>query len=154
MKTSVKKNFLNLNNLKLKILTVTDIKDYCFINNIKHNKIFNLNLYNNNLTDISGIKLFKNLEYLYLFNNYLTDISAVENMRSLRQLAVQNNQIKDISVIKNLTNLEDLNISGLELESNQIEYINSCNNLKILKCNNGFKDMSVINKLNNIKIII
>ena len=121
-----------LNNLELKTFTEHDASDYCQINNINPDDIILLDLSDNELTDISGLKLFKNLEILYLWNNYITDIS----------------------VIKNLTNLEDLNISGLELESNQIEYINSCNNLKILKCNNGFKDMSVINKLNNIKIII
>ena len=120
-----------LNNLELKTFTEQDVIDYCFLNNTNSDNIIELNLNENKLTDISGIKLFKNLEILYLWNNYITDIS----------------------VIKNLTNLEYLNISDLELESDQIQYIKSLNNLKELICYNGFKDMTVVNQFNkNIKL--
>ena len=125
-----KNTILHLNSLELKTFTEQDAVDYCFLNNTNSDNIIELNLNENKLTDISGIKLFKNLEILYLWNNYITDIS----------------------VIKNLTNLEYLNISDLELESDQIQYINSLKKLNFLMCYNGFKDKSVINKLNkNIK---
>ena len=120
-----------LNNLELKIFTEQDIKDYCGINNINPDNITVLNLSVNELTDISGVKLFKNLKELWL----------------------DNNKIKNISVIKNLKNLKSLYIQNLKLESDQIKYINSLKNLKELRCYKGFKDMSVINKLNrNIKL--
>ena len=120
-----------LNNLELKTFTEHDASDYCQINNINPDDIILLDLSDNELTDISGLKLFKNLEILYLWNNYITDIS----------------------VIKNLTNLEYLNISDLELESDQIQYIKSLNNLKELICYNGFKDRTVVNQFNkNIKL--
>ena len=120
-----------LNNLELKTFTEQDASDYCQINNINPDDIILLDLSDNELTDISGLKLFKNLEILYLWNNYITDIS----------------------VIKNLTNLEYLNISDLELESDQIQYIKSLNNLKELICYNGFKDRTVVNQFNkNIKL--
>ena len=124
-------NKIHLPNLELKTFTEQDALDYCSINNINSDNITELDLFNNELTDISGIKLFKNLKELYI--NY--------------------NKIKDISVIKNLTGLEYLNITNLKLESDQIKYIQYLNNLEELWCNKGFKDMSVINKLNkNIEI--
>ena len=117
---------LDLSNLKLKIFSEQDASDYCQINNINFNNITILDLRNNELTDISGVKLFKNLEYL----------------------DIKNNQIKDISVIQYLNKLEELYITNLRLESDQILYINSHKKLYELYGGNGFKDMSVLDKLN------
>ena len=124
-------NEIDLSNLKLKTFTEQDALDCCKINNINADDINQLNLNNNKLTDISGIRLFKNLKYLHLYNN----------------------QIKNISVIQNFKNLGVLEIVNLELDSDQIKYIQSLKNLKELYCYKGFKDMSIINKLNkNIEI--
>ena len=126
-------NKIILIKLKLKTFTEQNALDYCLLNNINPNNITELTLFNNELTDISGIKIFKNLRYLDLSGNELTDISD----------------------IKYLSKLERLYIINSKLESNQIQYINSLNNLKILICNSkGFKDISVLKQLNkNIKII-
>ena len=110
----------NLYNLKLKTFTEQDVEDYCLLNNINPDDIIIIYLNNNELTDISGIKLFKNLGYL----------------RSIKE-----NLIKNISIIQYLNNLETLNISELELESDQIQYI------KKLFCRNGFKDMNILKQL-------
>ena len=69
---------IELGNLELKTFTEQDVLDYCSINNINPDNIIILRLDNNNLTDISGIKLFKNLEYLEIYNNELTDISVLK----------------------------------------------------------------------------
>ena len=124
---------IELHNLKLKTFTEQDVLDYCLLNNINPDKIIELWLSHNLLTDISGIKLFKNLKRLYM----------------------NNNKIKDISVIQYLKNLEILYIHNLKLKSDQIEYINSLKNLRNLWCYNGFKDMSVLDQLNkNINVYI
>ena len=122
-----KNTILHLNSLELKTFTEQDAVDYCLLNNLIPEEILILFLYSNNLTDISGIKLFKNLE----------------------RLSLQYNQIKDISAVKDLNKLEILDIRGLELKSDQIEYIKPLKNLKQLYCREGFKDMSVLNQLNN-----
>ena len=146
---------IELYSLKLKTFIEQDALDYCSINNININNIVKLYLYNNKLTDISGIKLFKNLEILSLGFNKINDISVIYNLKKIKQLYLDNNELTDISVLKNLTNLEVLDIKNLLLESDQIQYIKSLNNLKELWCRNGFKDMSVVNKLNkNINIRI
>jgi len=121
-------NKLDLRLLDIKTLTEQDVLDYCQLNNININKITHLDLGYNELTDISGIKLFKNLKTLYLECN--------------------KNKLKDISVIPNLNKLKKLSIINLNLESDQIQYLK---NIKTLYCREGFKDMSVLKQLNNIQ---
>jgi len=57
---------INLKGLKLKTFTEQDALDYCQLNGTNPDNIKELDLRNNNLTDISGIKLFKNLKKLNL----------------------------------------------------------------------------------------
>ena len=71
-------NKINLTDLKLKTFTEQNVIDYCQINNLNTNDITELNLNHNNLTDISGIKLFKNIKGLYLNNNQIKDISVIK----------------------------------------------------------------------------
>ena len=52
----------------------------------------------------------------------------------------------------NFKNLKTLDISYLELESDQIKYIKSIKNLNELCCDYGFKDMSVLDQLKNTEI--
>ena len=145
-------NIINLSGLELKTFTEQDAEDYCQLNNINPDDIKEFNLYNNKLTDISGIKLFKNLISLNLSYNQIKDIFVIKDLINLTELYMHNNQIENISVIQYLNNLKDLSITNLELESDQIQYINSLKKLNFLMCYNGFKDKSVINKLNkNIK---
>ena len=144
---------VELYGLNLKTFTEQDVLDYCQINNINSNNITELYLNNNELTDISGVKLFKNLEVLRLDHNQLINISDIKDLNNLEFLCISDNFIKDISVIKNLKNLKELNIQGLELKSDQIQYIKSLKKLKELWCRNGFKDKSVLKQLNkSIKI--
>ena len=146
-------NKIILKNLELKTFIEQNAFDYCQINNINPDEITELYLYDNRLTDISGIRLFKNLEKLFLDYNQLTDISVLKYLTKLKMLDIKSNKIKDISVILNLKNLEYLNIRDLRLKSDQIQYIKSLKNLKELYCSKGFKDINILNKLNrNIKI--
>ena len=168
---------IKLNDLELKTFTEQDALDYCQLNSINFDDITELDLSFNELTDITGIKLFKNLKVLRLeYNNKQIDISVLKNLTELILLDINNNQIIDISVIQYLKNLKNLNISCnkltdisavkdlkkleildidyLKLESDQIKYIKFLKNLKELWCNKGFKDMNILNQLNkNIKII-
>ena len=208
-------NKINITGVNLKKFTEQDTLDYCLLNNINPNNITALDLSHNELTDISGIKLFKNLEelilpynkivnisvlkdlnnlktldmesneindisvlkkmkylqllilgynnikklsnikhlknlvYLNLGNNKLTDIFELKYLNKLQILKLNhNNLIKNISVIKDLTDLKTLDIRSLELESDQIQYIKSLKNLENLWCGSGFKDMSILKKLN------
>ena len=147
-------NEIFLYSLKLKTFTEQDVLDYCSINNINPDKITKLNLYDNELTDISGIKLFKNLEFLDISHNLIKDISVLNNLKNLKILILFNTNINNISSIQYLKNLMVLDIMDLKLESDQIKYIQPLKNIKKIWCKNRFKDMNIINELNkNIKII-
>ena len=145
--------FIDLSELELKTFTQQDAIDYCRLNNINLDKIIELNLNNNKLTDISGIKLFKNLKELELYNNQLTDISVIKNLNKLKMLDISENMLKDISVLKDLKNLIILSIINLKLESDQIQYIKSLKNLEYLWRRKGFKDMNILNQLNKNTVI-
>jgi len=143
-----------LSKLNLKTFTEQDALDYCLLNSLNPDNIIILYLSFNNLTDISEIKLFKNLEILFLHNNKIKDISIIQYLNKLELLDIGYNNIFNISVLKDLTNLQNLNIQNLELESDQIEYINNLKNLKTLFCQNAFKDRNSLNELNkNIKLV-
>ena len=168
-------NKIILNSLKLKTFTEQNAEDYCQINNINPDNIIELYLYNNELTDISGIRLLKNLKELDLGHNQIGDISVIQYLNKLKYLNIRNNKIKniffvkdlsnlkslgisynkikDISVIQSLNKLKKLSINNLELELDQIQYIKSLKNLELLLCKDGFKNMFVLNQLNNIEII-
>ena len=146
-------NQIELDNLGLKTFTEQDALDYCLLNNINPDNIIVLYLNSNSLTDISGIKLFKNLKNLYLGNNKLTDISVLKTLKQLIVLNLSKNEIKNISVIQYLNNLEILTLGWLKLKSDQIKYINSCKKLKEIHTIKAFENRSVLNQLNkNIKI--
>jgi len=147
-------NIIDLRNLELKTFTEQDALDYCLINNLNTDNIIIIHLNGNELTDISGIKLFKNLKSLYLNNNQIKDISCIKNLKELIDLYIGDNEITDISVIKYLNKLQYLDIDNLELELDQIKHIKSFKNLKELLCHKGFKDINILKELNkNINII-
>jgi len=169
-------NKINLNNLELKTFTEQDALDYCQLNSINPEDITELYLNDNELTDISGVKLFKNLKELYLNynklknilvlkdlnklerlnlnNNKITDILILKNLNKLETLYLSYNELTDISVIQYLNNLIILGIRNLRLESDQIQYIKSIKKLEKIWCENGFKDMNILNQLNsNIKSV-
>jgi len=170
-------NKIVLIELKLKTFTEQDALDYCLLNNLYPDNITKLDFSWNKLTDISGIKIFKNTERIYLYNNQIADISVLKYLNNLKTLVLNdnnkikdisvisnlnklenldlsyNNEIKDISVIKDLNKLKILHIDNLELKSDQIQYIKSLKNLHRLWCRKGFKDMKVLNKIyKNIEI--
>ena len=143
-------NEIYLSSLKLKAFTEQDALDYCSINNINPLNIKELNLSVNKLTDISGIKLFKNLKGLYLYNNKVTDISVLKDLTKLKILYIYNNEITDISIIKNLNKLEYLDINNNKTKD--ISALKDLNKLKLLELGfNKIKDISVILNFKNLE---
>ena len=65
-----------------------------------------LKLHANELTNISTLKEFKNLKKLDLFSNQLRDISQIKDLKKLTDLTLADNQINDISPLKDLKNLK------------------------------------------------
>jgi internalin A len=80
---------------------------------VKH--LTHLNLYNNQLMDISSLAGLTSLTRLDLSYNQLTDISFLADLTSLTQLLLFNNQLTDISSLAGLTNLIRLDLSYNQL---------------------------------------
>ena len=72
-----------------------------------------LDLYNNQITDISFLGSLTNLTTLHLGYNQITDISFLGSLTNLTTLNLNYNQIADISFLGSLTNLTTLR-SGLQ----------------------------------------
>ena len=58
---------------------------------------------------------YNNITELYLHYNELTDISGIKLFKNLKLLNIVYNKIKDISVIQYLKNLIFLNINGFRI---------------------------------------
>ena len=143
---------LELSNLKLKTFTEQDAIDYCQLNSINPDDIIELNLNDNELTDISGIKIFKNLKNLFCRSNYLTEIK--EDLNNIKNLNLENNSFKDYSFLKDLKKLEFLNIGNNynSKERKLVSILKTIKNLKKLRCANMFVN-NITEEINYIEIL-
>ena len=150
---------LDLSNLKLTEIP-SDLS--------KLSQLTNLNLRENQLTEIKGLEKLVKLTELDLSYNKLTEIKGLEKLTQLAQLGLPENQLTAIKGLDNLTQLTDLNLSRnqlteikglekltrltwLEIYSNQITDITSLENLTQLKTifmsTNQLTDIKSLEKL-------
>jgi len=107
----------------------------------------------NLISDVSGLKNFKNLSSLLLPKNDINDISPLSNLGKLEMLDLSCNRISNISVLSNLRNLRSLNLSGNK-RIRIISSISSLLNLENLNLSgNNILDISPIRSLNNLFIL-
>lgn len=111
--------------------------------------IKNLNIYDKNISDLSGIENLVNLKELQAYSNNIKDISYLKNLTKLKTINLSHNNIKDISALKGLTNLSDVNlkdniITDLSALSGLINLLNL--NLN----NNEISDLSSLKGLTNL----
>ncbi|KAJ5066481.1 leucine rich repeat protein [Anaeramoeba ignava] len=76
-------------------------------------EIFNLDLWGNDLEDISIIKKLKNIKVLSLSVNKITSLKDFQYCDKLEELFIRKNLIKDLNEIKYLSKLENLKILWL-----------------------------------------
>ena len=58
---------------------------------------------------------------LLLINNQLTDVTPLKDLTQLTNLLLNNNQLTDVTPLKNLTQLTLLGLSGNQLTEAQID---------------------------------
>ena len=68
-------------------------------------------LINNQLTDVNGLEKLTKLEGLVLWNNQLTDVKGLEKLTKLEALVLVNNQLTDVKGLEKLTQLTNLSLS-------------------------------------------
>ena len=64
-----------------------------------------------NLTDVSELENYTNLEYVYLSDNLLTDVSSLESLENIKMLDISNNSIGSFN-IEAFPNLMSIDIEG------------------------------------------
>jgi hypothetical protein len=125
--------------------------DKIFLNNQNIRKISNLNaingnldavnevdLSNNQISDLRGIEKFSNIRILKLNNNEITEVEGLENLEKLEKLFLRNNRITEIEGIENLTNLKLIDLSNNPTISKipeNLSAIPTLESIKLWNCN-------------------
>ena len=86
--------------------------------------IKNINLWGNNIDDISLLSEMPSLEIISLSVNYIKDLSVFRNLKNVKELYLKDNLISDFTQIENLKNCTKLKILCLQENpiSNQSNY--------------------------------
>ena len=105
-----------------------------------------LNLWGNNLEDISIIAEMPSLEIISLSGNNIKDIKALKNLKSLKELYLQDNNISDFNQIEYLKNCKKLEI--LNLSENPISQQQNYSQ-KILSILPNLKKLDDLDNINN-----
>lgn len=109
-------------------------------------KIKKLGLSGKDISDISFLKYFPNLEELRLDNNKISDLNPLESLKKLKKLSIQNNGLTDISSIGKVSTLKDLYLNGNQISD--ASPISNLSNLEYLFIANN--NISEIGSLANI----
>lgn len=83
-----------------------------FLGGLEHAvNLTSLNLYGNQITDVTALSSLTKLEELSIGNNQISNIGALTNLVQLKSLVLNQNQVEDISVLSRMTKLESLWLS-------------------------------------------
>ncbi len=112
----------------------------------KINPVLELQISNLNISDLTGIADFTDLEILNCSNNLLTQLD-ISNNQSLQKLEINNNQIASIDVS------QCPNLKELYIQNNQIDNINLQNNSHLEKINVSNNQLTSLNISTNTLLI-
>nr|XP_010953624.1 leucine-rich repeat-containing protein 49 isoform X1 [Camelus bactrianus] len=111
---------LTLERQKLTVCPVIDGEEHLRLLNFQHNFI----------TRIQNISNLQRLIFLDLYDNQIEEISGLSTLRSLRVLLLGKNRIKKISNLENLKNLDVLDLHGNQIT--KIENVSHLCDLRVL----------------------
>ena len=80
-------------------------------------KVTELWLNGNQLTDVKGLEKLTKLKELYLAKNQLTNVKGLEKLWQLTRLHLHSNQLTDVKGLEKLTQLTHLNLTSNKLTS-------------------------------------
>ncbi|MEG4082849.1 leucine-rich repeat domain-containing protein [Microcoleus sp. POL10_C6] len=94
-------------------------------------------------------EILSNLTDLNLENNQISDLTPLQSLTNLTDLNLENNQILDLTPLQSLTNLTDLNLSHNQISD--LRLLQSLTNLKRLSLeNNPISDLTPLQSLTNL----
>ncbi|CAB3404262.1 unnamed protein product [Caenorhabditis bovis] len=139
--------FKNLQELCIRTNLLTEINERM----LSLNNLVELDLYENQITEIKNLDNLVNLVKLDLSYNRIREIKGLENLKKLEVIYFVHNKI---SVIENLDNLKELKL--LELGDNRIKKIENISHLVNLKelylGKNKIRHIEGIEKLQNLRL--
>nr|XP_012623764.1 leucine-rich repeat-containing protein 49 isoform X6 [Microcebus murinus] len=153
---------LTLERQKLTVCPIIDGEEHLRLLNFQHNfitriqnisnlqRLIFLDLYDNQIEEISGLSTLRSLRVLLLGKNRIKKISNLENLKSLDVLDLHGNQITKIENVNHLCDLRVLNLARnllshvdnlngldslteLNLRHNQITFVRDVDNLPCLQ---------------------
>ncbi|WP_445173767.1 leucine-rich repeat domain-containing protein [Microcoleus sp.] len=92
--------------LDLRDNQISDITPLQFLTNLTE-----LDLRDNQISDITSLQFLTNLTELDLHNNQISDITPLQSLTNLKKLDLRDNQISDHTPLLSLTNLTELKLS-------------------------------------------
>lgn len=102
-----------------------------------------------NLTDLTGLEYFVNMEYFDLRNSTVDNLDILKNYPNLKTLVLRENQIGDISAVGEMNNL-----TTLEMDNNTIEDVTPIGKLTnltdLMIRRNAISDISFLSGLTNL----
>jgi Leucine-rich repeat (LRR) protein len=101
----IKADLEKVTDLNLRDNKLTDVKG---LENLT--QLTMLALWVNQLSDVKGLEKLTKLEILYLSENQLTDVKGLEKLTQLRELLLASNQLTDVKGLEKLTQLKVLNL--------------------------------------------
>lgn len=106
------KYMINLTELQIYQNNITDLSPLKGLTELK-----NLSLFKNKIEDLTPIAGLVGLESLYLRSNNISDISPIDGLVHLRALDLSDNNISDISPLSNLRMIELLRLNDNNIDS-------------------------------------
>lgn len=141
-------NFVNLN----KYMSWTEVNNIFLWNNriqlidvSGFNKLWTLEINNNNIRFISDLRLPLTIRNLNISNNNLTNLKWIEKYLKLKIIDISNNKLDDKSLIllKSLKNLKYINIEWNDISEKILEEIKAFNSTYL---SNNKKPFSTLEK--------
>ena len=87
-------------------------------------KVVNLDLRSNQLTDVTSLEKLTHIEYLVLESNQLTDVTGLENLTQLTYLSFRGNRLASVKGLEKLDQLTKLNLlNNPDLTKAQIDQL-------------------------------
>mgnify|MGYP001773748273 FL=1 len=121
----------------------------------KTNGFSSANADTNNITDLSPLQFFLDLESVRLYDNKVEDISVLKHLTKLKELNLSGNPVSDLSALKDLKHLKNL-----DLRKTKVADLSSINSIKTLKNltygymkNTDTIDISQIKDLTNLEFL-
>ena len=108
-----------------------------------------LNLWGNEIEDVSPLSDLTNLTFLKLGDNQVADVSPLSSLTNLKWLSLWGNEVADVSALSSLTKLNTLNLWGNEVAD--VSALSSLTKLRWLNLgNNQVADVSALDGLTNL----